>query len=155
MHGAPSVRYPVGRTRELAWLLAGLGLAGAASALVYLIQIPAAGWRVALPVVAVLLAAYGGWSFWRRLPEGALRWSGSHWFWRPAGALDDAEVAVHVRLDLQSALLLKLEADGCPPLWLWAGRRLAPTMWDDLRRAVYSPAGSAVEGAPTGTPIPP
>jgi hypothetical protein len=134
MHNAPSVTYPVGRSRWGAALLALAWLAGVAVVLQWSRQdgVGAGPAVVAWAGVAgVGLAAARAW--WRG-PSGALAWDGANWRWEagPPGR-------VQVGLDLQAFLLVHWRAAG-GARWLWLERAACPERWDDLRRAVYSRA---------------
>ena len=79
--------------------------------------------------------------------EGHIAWDGALWHSEglnhptPAGA--NAAFDLHVIVDLQVALLLRLADAQHRPRWLWVSRKRCPERWLDLRRAVYGPARSA------------
>ncbi|HSH91764.1 MAG TPA: hypothetical protein VK996_17400 [Ramlibacter sp.] len=137
MHGAPSVIYPVGRSRFAGLLLLVAWLLGAATALASWLQGQPFVWRIAL--VASLLAAAGAFAAagWWRSSRGTLAWDGDTWNWSglpgsPGGEID-------VALDLQRWLLLRFSGTGAKH-WFWLERARDEQRWDDLRRAVYSRA---------------
>ena len=137
MHGAPSVSYPVGRSRFAGLLLLTAWLAGAATALASWLQGQPFAWRIA--VVASLLAAAGvfaGLAWWRSA-SGTLAWDGDGWTW--SGSSRSYPGEVDVGLDLQRWLLLRFSGDGATH-WSWLERSRHAERWDDLRRAVYSRA---------------
>lgn len=147
MHAAPSVSYPVGRSRFALAALALAWLAALAVALLWTVQVQEAGWRQGLAWAAAGcggLVALGG---WLRSPAGTLAWDGG-WRWTPAlGAPEEGRP--ELALDLQSRLLLRWRADGGAVHWLVAERDTAAVHWDALRRAVYSrPSTDAPHGAP-------
>ena len=85
MHAAPSVSYPVGRSRFAGALLAALWLLGAAALLAWTLQAAEPGWRqllAALVLAACGAAAAAGW--WRS-PAGTLAWEGGAWRWEGTG----------------------------------------------------------------------
>lgn len=144
MHAAPSVSYPVGRSRWLAGCLALLWVAGGAALAAWCLQAPV-GWRQGLGGAvwagcgAVALVA------WLRSPAGTLAWDGARWTWAPG---PDAFAGTPVlALDLQSRLLLRWAGEDGGRLWLWTERKAAPAYWDALRRAVYSRANTTAPGA--------
>jgi len=139
MHSAPSVTYPVGRSRFAGALSAAAWCGGLLAATAWTWQSQAAGWRHALAFAAVAAGGLIATWAWRRSAQGFLRWDGAAWSWQPGDA--DA-VAGHpeVALDLQSRLLLRWRAAGGSDCWLWLERRRAAGAWVALRRAVYSPA---------------
>jgi toxin CptA len=119
MHNAPSVSYPVGRSRFCGVLLAALWLAGA--------------------------ALVGAWCWQQAMRPGNLRWDGQVWLWHAAGLADGAEaepVVLRAHLDFQRHLLISLRQSSGSVAWCWLESAQMPQRWADLRRAVYSPARS-------------
>jgi toxin CptA len=150
MHAAPSVTYPVGRSRLAGQLYAVLGLAGLAAAAAFTVQSAAFGWRQVAALAAVAacgaLAARG----WRRSARGVLQWNGLVWEWEEGTTVDTGQP--RIALDLQSHLLLRWRSAGGAHRWLWARQESAPADWAALRRAVYS---RATAPAPAGPEQPP
>jgi hypothetical protein len=141
MHSAPSVTYPVGRSRLAGWLCLAAWLLGASVVALWAWQAGEPGWRQALALAA--LAAAGLWSLrrWVQSPAGELAWDGRAWNWAGGGT-------VAVCLDLQSLVLLRWQGEAGSAQWLWLERSLSPGRWDALRRAVYSRAiPDALQGA--------
>lgn len=139
MHDAPSVSYPVGRSRWAGALAAVLWLCGLAGALLWAAQPQVAFWRLAFAWAAVAaagLAALGAWWF---TPRGTLAWDGSGWTWTPHGG-PAAAGELQVALDFQRLLLVRFRAADAPG-WFWLER--GGERWDELRRAVYSRARPA------------
>lgn len=142
MHDAPSVNYPVGRSRFQGFLLLCLWLLGLATVLAWCWQSDAVGWRqwfaMACLMGAGVLAIYD----WRHTPLGSLCWDGQQWLWAALSAPGDPPCAVGVfcRLDLQQHMLLQLRPQAQRSLWCWVARAQYPERWHGLRRAVYSPA---------------
>jgi hypothetical protein len=147
MHDAPSVTYPVGRSRFalafilMAWLL------GAAAGAAWAWQAGAPGWRHAAVALALgVTGAVALWHWWRS-PAGELAWAGG-WTWHGrAGCVAPA-------LDVQAVVLLRWQ-DSSTTQWLWLERARCPERWSGLRRAVYSRANpDALPGAqpPAATP---
>jgi hypothetical protein len=149
MHAAPSVSFPVGRSRFAASLLAALWLAGLAAAVAWWAQASAPGWRQALAFAAVAGCGLAALALWLRSAAGIVRWDGSGWSWEEGtqpGQAGHPELA----LDLQRHMLLRwvpVAAAGAPrrgrTRWLWVERNAAVSHWDALRRAVYSRATTA------------
>jgi toxin CptA len=137
MHSAPSVSYPVGRSRFLGTLLLVGWLAGAAANIGWWLQAQPPSSRL-MPVALVLACAgWLAWRNWSRTPEAELSWDGEHWNW--AGTPDASNDGVQVGIDFQGHLLLRW-GRGPHSRWLWIDRASRPERWDDLRRAVYSRA---------------
>lgn len=87
----------------------------------------------------MLMAAWVMATGWQRAPVGRLQWDGQRWRWESvvyrSGAALEPPVVV---LDIQFALLLRLDNQAGAVWWLWAERSASPTRWLDLRRAVYA-----------------
>lgn len=146
MHSAPSVSYPVGRSRAWRLSLALVWLAGASLTLFWCCRVDDPGWRQWLAVACVLAGAGVAVAAWRASPVGVLHWDGAGWIWQGrAGAGSGAAPAgamLVVHLDLQRRLLLRLHCEGGARRWLWLEQRRAPARWGDLRRAVFARRGS-------------
>ena len=150
MHHAPSVQYPVGRSRFLVAGVVVLWLLGAFAAVGQVWQTGGLGGRVLLTGGSVLLAGAVAWGFLRKTPVGALRWDGEAWYWLPAALTPGAcseplSTPPQVSLDLQRVLLLSLNARGQRACWLCLERSQSPARWDDLRRAVFAQREAAPE----------
>lgn len=154
MNNAPSVDFPVGRSRFEACTIGAVSLLGAAATAAWAVQAPAGdagpGWAAVLLGVGIVLAARAWW----RTPAGWLVWRGVRWRWQAGGCnasplvktdgLPPGVATLSVALDLQRHLLARLDAPGERPRWLWLSRDMAPQHWDELRRAVYSRATAPV-----------
>jgi hypothetical protein len=140
---APSVTYPVGRTRRLAWLLAGLWLTGAAAVLGAFFSTPTLlqhGFLAMLLAASVLLSGGACLAFWRGQRARQLVWDGERWSLELDGGNGYVnEVRPQVRIDLQRALLLSLEQPQTRrSVWLWAEAGHDRARWHLLRCALYS-----------------
>ena len=159
MHGAPSVSYPVGRSRIPARLLVLLWMCGACCAAAACIALKKADWRTGLLLLAVVGAGVAAWrgSSHRGVP-GVLKFDGSSWSIDAGAGLWAAQA--RVALDAQAWLLVRMAATGRPGHWIWLERRTMPERWQDLRRAIYSrpvPASKTSAGhgsAPAGAQDP-
>jgi toxin CptA len=150
MHYAPSVTYPVGRSRFALALAAGLWLAGAAALAGWLAGSAGWSWRHGAGLAALLGAGAFALAGWLRAPVGELSGSGDSWTWG-----EDLPGRVEAVLDLQGRMLLRWHAAaGGAALWLWVERKHAPRRWDALRRAVYSRATHAAPDAVAGAAEP-
>jgi hypothetical protein len=137
MHNAPSVSYPVGRSRFAALLLGSLWLGAAATTLLWVTQLDQPGWRAPVAGVALLGAgAVAAWA-WLRSAQGELAWDGEAWARTVGCAASPGTLAV--ALDLQRAMLLHWREAGATH-WLWLDSASRADRWSDLRRAVYSRA---------------
>jgi toxin CptA len=136
MHSAPSVSYPVGRSRLGGAMLLVAWTLGACAITWWCVQLQPSMSRV-LPALALVLVSgiAAGWA-WARAPRGSLAWDGESWSWTgerdTGGALD-------VVLDLQRLLLVRWRGPARAG-WLWLDKSAQPARWDELRRAVYSRA---------------
>ena len=150
MHAAPSVSYPVGRSRFAAGLLSLLWLAGLAAVVAWTLSEPAAGWRQGLALVLVLACGLFALAAWRRSPAGTLAWDGGAWNFAERGQRPGGRI--ELRIDLQARLLLAWVPAQGRTRHLWLERNAAPERWDALRRAVYSRANN--DAAPHGATSP-
>jgi hypothetical protein len=140
MHGAPSVKYPVGRS----YLAAGILLAAwalGATACAWWSWSGASGWRTGLALSTVLVTGGIAAHWWARQPEGLLGWDGTAWTWDDGGSEADCGM-VEVGLDLQWLLLLRW-GGADRRRWFWLEGSRMPGRWAALRRAVYSRADPA------------
>ncbi len=141
MYNAPSVSYPVERSRMARALFISIWILGAAGVTGWWFQAAAGAFTRAL---ALSLLAAAGLAVWRGIAadQGTreITWDGQGWTvtgespatqWR--GALAD------VRLDFQGLILARFVAPGKPALWLWLARETMPARWLALRRALYAP----------------
>ena len=149
MHNAPSVDFPVGRSRFEALAAGCLVALGAVVTAAWAAQSPAGSLGPVVAAVLWLVATALAVRAWHKTPPGTLAWRNGRWQWlardqtpvtREAGDPPAMPAHVVVTLDLQRHLLLRLHAPPTPVRWLWLSREMAPARWDDLRRAVYSRA---------------
>lgn len=149
MQHAPSVTYPVGRSRFLARALIVLWLAGALVTFAWAASPGVLGWRLAGAAGLVLVSGHAAWRTWRDCTQGLLRWDGADWRFGGTHSDDAPPGLVTVALDLQRYLLLAIRPqEGVgrqdrTPQWLWLERRHDPARWHALRCAVYSAAPTA------------
>ena len=149
---APSVQYPLWRSRVLGALLLALLFAGAGVAVAWV----SSGARDAVVSVAValglwLLAAAGAAHFWWSQPRGVLQFDGQAWTLGQTAKSFSGPLALsvppEVLLDLQAHIWVRVVPTGHSSQWLWLERSSQPERWMDLRRAVYSRARSGVDNA--------
>src|SRR5512134_2741835 len=105
MHGAPSVSYPVGRSRFAAGLLLAFWLSGAACVVLWSAQVRAPGWQLVASMLLVLAVGLCAARDWWQAPRGDLSWDGDSWNWSTAG--QGTAGSVEVSVDLQHWLLLR------------------------------------------------
>jgi hypothetical protein len=139
MYSAPSVSYPVERSRHAQRLLLAVWLCGAAVVMLAWTAAGVAGWRggvllaglavAAVGVVAGQAPPYGGAG-----ASAALVFDGQYWSLAGSAPLARAAVA----LDLQALLLIRLAEPLGKARWVWAERRAMPGRWLDLRRALHA-----------------
>ena len=100
-----------------------------------------------LALLLVVLGVFATWS-WRHTVLGSLNWDGQNWTWAFHGENDAMPVRLQCHLDLQSRVLLQIEAiDGEFAHWVWWERRQNPSYWLDARRALFSRARPPVSAA--------
>jgi toxin CptA len=148
MHSAPSVSFPVGRSRSADRILRALWAAGACCAGTggYLLD-GGVGWRTTVLLGSTILT--GAWAAraHSRQPTGQLQFDGQNW--SLTGPQPTLAARLVSALDLQSLLLVRLVVAEGGARWLWLERRSDPQRWLALRRAVYSRAPSADMAGPT------
>lgn len=135
---APAVVYPLSSPVLLhAVLLLVLCLAMCVD-LAWVALASAGDWRPWIGLLAT--AGIAAWCWWKGpLTEaGRLSWDGADWRWESVHA--PISGAVHVRLDTQSALLVRFVTETADSRWLWLARATDPAHWLALRRAVHAGA---------------
>ncbi|MGJ7610533.1 MULTISPECIES: hypothetical protein [unclassified Variovorax] len=143
MHSAPSVTYPVGRSRGATRILLVLWALGASCAGASCYLIDSGGWRQLLLVFSVVFSGVAAGFGLRRDGAGVLHFDGLHWSLTGAHASRGVHAArVLVALDFQSLMLLRLSEPARARRWVWVEQRAMPERWRDVRRAVYSRAPS-------------
>ena len=139
-HNAPSVIYPLGRSRLQGQLLGVCWCLGLAVVGFWLFTVHVVGWRQGLALGLLALTGMAAFAGWKNVAVGQLAWDGQHWYWESKGYQEGvASYTVSVACDFQSMMLLRIDNSAHAVLWLWAERRACPERWLDLRRAVYSP----------------
>ena len=138
---APSVQYPLRRSRVLGALLLALLFTGAWVVAAWV----GLGARDAVVSAAValglwLLASAGAAHFWWSQPRGVLQFDGQAWALGQTAKSFSGPLALsvppEVLLDLQAHLWLRIVPIGHSVQWLWLERSSQPERWMDLRRAV-------------------
>lgn len=153
MHHAPAVSFPLGRSHFLGGLLAIAWAVGVGVVVAWVLVQQRLGWPQGLGIGAVCLCGVLAGNWWKSHPVGRLAWDGQGWQVRFQGATLTGCVSVH--LDLQHHLLLKVCGSGRgAATWLWLDERADPSVWGDVRRAVYSRARkpSAADSVPGSMP---
>lgn len=149
MHSAPSVSYPVGRSRFQTVLLVGLSMAGFLAGLFWRQQAQPASWQQALSAALWVAASAAAWQSWHDSPSGSLSWDGRQWRWSDGSKAVSG--AIEVRLDWQRCLLLRLHGASGGAIWLWLERGRDRCLWEALRRAAFSEVSANQERVPPAT----
>lgn len=144
-HTAPAVRYPVQRSLLLLRALVLCAVSGGLTLLAW-------GWQgtgtrqhglpLFFAVVLWLSACIVAWRFWANGVRGFLAWNGQDWTLEALPHLSAVAGKLTVHLDLQAHLWLRWKSGAGDTHWLWLEQRSARGRWSDLRRAVYSRAGT-------------
>lgn len=145
---APAVRYPLSSPiflHRVGVLVICLALC---VDLAWLAMATAGDWR---PWAGLLVtAAAAGYGRWHRplTQSGHLAWDGVAWWWE--GSAGPHPGAVHLRLDIQSGLLVRFVVDSGASRWLWLAQSSEPGHWFALRRAIVAePQRRSVASAST------
>ena len=152
MHAAPTVEYPLGRSRfhTFALLIVLLGVLIVDAA--WLTQSDASNWRAGLALWLSLLSAAASLHAWRNRPVGILRWDGKSWWWLRGHSHCAGSINVH--LDVQGSLLLHFRSDSGVCHWFWVDRAFAPPRGMALRRAVHASTRLDASAAHDADPLP-
>src|SRR3954467_5230605 len=103
MHNAPSVTYPVGRSRFEGRLALAIGFLGAASLATWWVQAQSFGLRHAIGPLVLLGLALWTIRTGRRIVSGTVFWDGVAWSRCTAEGTSTGKL--QIRLDLQGLLL--------------------------------------------------
>jgi toxin CptA len=158
MHNAPSVTYPVGRSALYGWILGGVWLLGLVVFCGWCHVVAHVSWRQGVMLVSLLVTGGIALHAWCNPMTGVLRWTGVSWVWSEVSDCT-TEGQVSVVVDWQRGLLLYFQPAPQPTAgaatnaarrgwWCWLVRSAQPSQWQDLRRAVYSPARMTSNPAP-------
>ena len=151
MHDAPSVSYPVGRSRSADRLLSIVWTCGVCCVAAACYRFDSADWRVGLLALSIIGAGAAAWrSTLRRTASVELSFDGRHW--SLAGSSGLGAAGAKAALDFQSSLLVCLTDADRSRRWVWLDRSTLPERWQDLRRAVYSRAPLASPTADSRQP---
>lgn len=145
MHSAPSVSYPVGRSRFHVTGLIAISVAGLAAGLLWRQQAEPTAWEQILFAVVWLGSSSAAFQSWRNSLCGILQWDGQVWHWGVGAST--AMGQLKVQLDLQRWLLLRLHGDSGHATWIWLERGADTILWDALRRAAFSDVASGLAPA--------
>ena len=141
-----SVMYPVGRSPRLAkWLIAMWGMV--VSAMVFSAFLvgftPTHAWTAVVFGLSFVTATGSCWWFWRQQKAQTLAWDGERWGLQYSNEPMIEGLEVQVVLDMQRALLLRLENSLMKSIfWVWADAGHDAARWHLLRCALYFPARS-------------
>lgn len=145
MHSAPSVSYPVGRSRFHVTGVVATSVAGLVAGLLWRQQAEPAAWQQILFAIVWLGSSSAAFQSWRGSPCGILQWDGLVWHWGVGASIAIGQLKV--QLDLQRCLLLRLRFDSGHSTWLWLERGGDTILWDALRRAAVSDVASGLAPA--------
>ena len=144
-HTAPPVRYPVQRSLWLVRALALCALLGVLTLLAWGWQGVGTrqhGWQLVFAAALWLAGCMVAWRFWANGVRGVLAWNGQEWTLEALLHAPAVAGTLAVHLDLQAHLWLRWKSGAGEAHWLWLEQRSARGRWSDLRRAVYSRAGT-------------
>jgi len=135
MHLPPAASWTAGRAPWRSIVLAALGLLGALVGLFFCLS---QRWGISswLVLLALCVSAAGALIGLHTGSAGQLRWDGERWHWSDAD--DYAVTRLACVLDLQRFLLLRIDCEQEPGLWLWLQSPSMDARWLALRRAVVA-----------------
>jgi toxin CptA len=138
MHSAPSVNYPVGRSRYARRLLVSVWALGVGCVTLASLQAGGLDWRQAVLALSAIVAGAAAWTgMLQSAAPGELDFDGRHWS-ISGGSTPLRTARASVALDLQSLILVRLDEPTRPRRWVWVDRQAMPARWRDLRRALHS-----------------
>lgn len=136
MNSAPAVQYPVGRsTFQGCFLLASGVVALLVGGMWLRANVAFGGAQMTFVIVLVFVLSLAG-HVWRQTEVGLLTWGGESWSW--SKGLPSAKVRLAIHFDVQILMILELQPEKGPSVWLWVERASDPVRWRALRRAVYA-----------------
>ncbi|SCK60870.1 hypothetical protein VAR608DRAFT_6872 [Variovorax sp. HW608] len=139
MHSAPSVSYPVGRSRYAERLLLALWALGVCAVTMACVQSAGLDWRDGVLLLCAIVASVAAWTgVLRSSCPANLVFDGQCWSMSGGVSVPTAQAAV--MLDLQWLLLVRIKEPLGAARWIWVDRTAMPQRWRDLRRALYSRA---------------
>ncbi len=155
MHRAPSINFPVTRSRWQLRFIALLSLLAMAALWAFVREQGALDARILTLATAIVASSAAAFVGWQKSAVGSLRWDGQHWYWSGFSASQACHLSLLV--DFQSVLLVSLVADTrAVPLRLWLEMPPGNVSWKPLRRAIISSQaavggnGDRVESVPEG-----
>jgi len=135
---APAVRYPLSAPIFLYRALVLMLCLALCMDLAWLAMATPGDWR---PWVGLLVTAgaagYARWHF-PLTQSGQLGWDGVAWWWEGSG--DPQRGVVHLRMDIQSGLLVRFVVETGVSRWLWLAQSSEPGQWLAVRRAMVADA---------------
>lgn len=136
MNSAPAVQYPVGRSTFQGYFLLFSSVVALLVAGLWLSTDVAMGApQITFFIVLVIVFWLAGHA-WRRTEVGLLAWGGESWSWSKGLLSINGRLSVH--FDVQFLMILALQPEKGPTVWLWAERASDAVRWRALRRAVYA-----------------
>lgn len=144
MHTAPTVDYPVGRSRFQMLGLFVIGFCLAAVDALWFSLAEVLDWRQWLGLAATLAAMAIALHAWLVAPSGVLHWDGGAWCWESEGVRVNGTLDIF--LDVQGVMLLCFGAEAGRRRWFWTEQTAARTRWSALRRAAHAPVVSEDAG---------
>ncbi|WP_313075573.1 hypothetical protein [Melaminivora sp.] len=149
----PPARHPFGRAALPAQAIAVASVTALAGVALWAAQgLGSAHWAAGIAASLLLWAvcSAAAWRAWRVLPRGVLQWDGAGWVLEPAapGQHVGLACAPEVALDLQNALLLRVQPLAGRASWLWLQQADAPAQWLPMRRALHAAGAQALPARP-------
>jgi len=136
MHSAPSVSFPLGRSRFGLAIVLMLSMIGAAAQITWMLQSQTLGFVHMTGCFIWLVGSGLALRYWANTQSGDLAWTGAHWSWTAQHT--SVPVSATLVFDFQSILLMRLVFPEGASYWFWVQQNAAQVRWLDLRRALMN-----------------
>ncbi|MFM2036964.1 MAG: hypothetical protein RL459_2229 [Pseudomonadota bacterium] len=146
---APSVSYPVGRSRFYPTVLCALWLFSVVIAVTWFLQSGRLVWAQGAMAGLLILLGVLFWREGRHQTKASLQWNGQEWVWIGEGEEPISQVSV--TFDFQNVMLLTVDSQSGRRRWVWVQGTVSPRLWLPLRRALTAHGRPLTAPGPKGS----